>query len=80
METKKLSWETTFETSNDLMIHTFSDRVKVVSNIKTGIVKVFRDGDVITTVENPAISEYEKFLSKVAIDAHTLDGLNSSDL
>lgn len=28
------SWETTFNTADNLMIHTFSDRVKVVSNIK----------------------------------------------
>ena len=38
MSKKNLSWETTFNTAENLMIHTFSDRVKVVSNIKTGLV------------------------------------------
>ncbi len=80
MDATMYSWETTFDTVKDLMIHTFSDRVKVVSNIRTGIVKVLKDGDVISTMENAAISEYENFLSKVAIDAHALDELNKSML
>jgi hypothetical protein len=41
------SWTTEFKTSENLMIHTFSDRVRVVSNIKTGSVKVMRDETVI---------------------------------
>lgn len=72
-----LSWETTFNTSENLMIHTFSDRVKVISNIETGIVKVLKDGVVINTTENPAIMEYEKFLLKVAEDADRLAGFKT---
>lgn len=70
---KNYSWETTFNTAENLMIHTFTDRIKVVSNIKTGAVKVLKDGEVINTTENPAVAEYETFLAKVAEDAHQLD-------
>ncbi len=70
------SWETTFNTADNLMTHTFSDRVKVVSNIKTGLVKVLKDGNVINSVNNPAITEiteYGKFLKQVAEDANKLN-------
>lgn len=70
---KNYSWETTFNTAENLMIHTFTDRIKVVSNIKTGAVKVLKDGEVINTTENSAVAEYETFLAKVAEDAHQLD-------
>ena len=66
------SWETTFNTAENLMIHTFSDRVKVVSNIKTGLVRVLKDGEVINSVNNPAITEYEKFPKQIAEDANKL--------
>lgn len=74
---KNYSWETTFETADNLMIHTFTDRVKVVSNIKTGSVKVLKDGEVINIVENPAITEYERFLLKIAEDADKLKSFRS---
>lgn len=74
---KNYTWETTFNTAENLMIHTFTDRVKVVSNIKTGVVKVLKDGEVINTTENPVIVEYEKFLLKVADDANKLAAFKS---
>lgn len=76
---KNYSWQTTFETSKDLMIHTFTDRVNVVTNIKTGLIKVLRDGKIIETVENPAIVEYEKFLLRVSEAAQDLDNLHKND-
>nr|DAM94532.1 MAG TPA: hypothetical protein [Caudoviricetes sp.] len=72
MSKENLSWETTFNTAENLMIHTFSDRIKVVSNIETGLSKILRDGNVINSVNNPAITEYEKFLKQVAEDANKL--------
>lgn len=72
MSKEVFSWETTFNTAENLMIHTFSDRVKVVSNIKTGLVRVLKDGEVINSVNNPAITEYEKFLKQIAEDANKL--------
>nr|DAF49547.1 MAG TPA: hypothetical protein [Siphoviridae sp. ct4085] len=72
MNNENFSWETTFNTAENLMVHTFSERVKVVSNIKTGLVKVLKDGEVINSVNNPAIAEYERFLKQVAEDANKL--------
>lgn len=72
MNNENLSWETTFKTAENLMVHTFSERVKVVSNIKTGLVKVLKDGEVINSVNNTAITEYERFLKQVAEDANKL--------
>lgn len=72
MNDENFSWETTFNTAENLMVHTFSERVKVVSNIKTGLVKVLKDGEVINSVNNPAITEYERFLKQVAEDANKL--------
>ena len=79
MEKQNYSWTTEFKTAEDLMIHTFSDRVKVVSNIKTGLVKVFRDDVVISTDENPSIAQYEAFLSKIAIDAEKLERFSTEE-
>lgn len=73
MSKGNLSWETTFNTAENLMIHTFSDRVKVVSDIETGLSKILKDGNVINSVNNPGIEEYEKFMKQVAEDANKLN-------
>lgn len=72
MKKVKYSWSTVFDTSNNLMIHTFSERVEVTSNIKTGEIKVIKDGNVVQNVSNPAIAAYESFLLNVAKEAKTL--------
>lgn len=72
METVKYNWETEFITADNLMIHTFSDRVQVVTNIKTGEIKTLRDGKVIDRRNDMPISEYEKFLLKIAEDSDKL--------
>lgn len=76
---KNYFWTTEFRTSENLMIHTFTDRIKVVSNIKTGAVKVLKDGEVIRTTENPAIADYEKLLSQVAEDANQLERFKAEE-
>ncbi len=68
----KYYWETEFDTAKDLMKHTFSDRIKVVTNIKTGEVATLRDGIVIDRLQDMPISEYEKFILRVAADADKL--------
>ena len=72
MDTVKYNWETEFITADNLMIHTFSDRVKVVTNIHTGEIKTLRDGKVIDRRNDMPISEYERFLLKIAKDADKL--------
>jgi hypothetical protein len=72
MERNKLNWNTEFITAENLMIHTFSDRVKVGTNIKTGEIKTLKDGKVIGIRNDMPISEYENFLIAVAQDAAKL--------
>lgn len=79
MVNENFTWETTFETAKDLMIHTMTDRVKVVANIKTGTVKVLKDGDVLETIEDPQIIEYEKFLLRIAKSAMELEKLTPKE-
>lgn len=73
MEGKWHIWDTAFNTSENLMIHVFSDRVKVASNIKTGAVRVLKDGEVINIIEDPTIDDYEKLLISVFEDARQLE-------
>lgn len=71
------SWTTEFKTSDNLMIHTFSERIQVVSNTKTGTAKVVRDGNVINTLENPSLTEYANFLLRTAKEADDLKKFNA---
>lgn len=72
----KLNWETEFITAENLMIHTFSDRVKVVTNIITGEIKTMRDDEVIDRRNDMPISDYERFLLGIAKDARKLKEFN----
>lgn len=74
MEVAKYNWNTEFDTANNLMIHTFSDRVKVVANLNTGETKTFRDSEVIDRRTDMPISNYERFLITIAKDADKLKG------
>lgn len=69
---KRYNWGTCFDTANDLMIHTFSDRIKVITNLRSGDIKVFRDDEVVNEVNNPSASAYEEFLLQVAKNAEEL--------
>lgn len=58
----KYGWETSFETAQNIMRHTFSDRVQVASNIKTGEVLVLVDGHTVNTYWRMPLEEYEALL------------------
>lgn len=66
------NWETNFNTAANQMVHTFSGRVKVVTSLREGTVKVLKDGETIRTLEGMYVSDYEKLLLEVAQDAQTL--------
>ena len=70
------NWETEFVTKDNQMVHTFSDRVKVVTSLKDGTVKVLKDGQIIRTLEGMYISDYEKLLLEVAEDTKKLSSFN----
>lgn len=69
-----LNWETEHDTAKGLMIHTFSDRVKVVSDIKNGTVKVFKDGALanLFNAKGWKVSDYTQFLSGIAANEAVL--------
>ena len=77
MNEQVISWRTDFNTAQNLMIHTFTDRVKVVSDIKTGTVKVLKDGGVINTIENFKLIKYESLLVEIAKDAIQLESFKT---
>lgn len=65
-------WETEFITAENMAVYTFSGRVKVTSCLKTGMVKVIKDGVVIRELEGREISDFEKLLLEVGQDAKIL--------
>lgn len=74
MDAKVFNWDTEFETSKMLMIHTFSDRVKVVTDLKNCTIAKFKDGNMIqrTDCRTMTLSQYERYLVEVAESAETL--------
>lgn len=55
------------------MIHTMpGGRVEVIANLKTGVVEVKQDGNVVETHEGFYLSEYTEFLQGVADKAAKL--------
>ena len=43
MTPEEYNWETWFITNQDLMCHRFTPRVEVRTNIKTGLIRLFKD-------------------------------------
>lgn len=67
-----LAWDTTFETAQGLMIHTFAAGIKVITNIESGYSRIIRRGEVIADGETISVGEYEKRLIKIAEQAEKL--------
>lgn len=79
MEGVNIKWTTEYISSENLVIHTFSDRVKVVSNLLTGELKTLKDYQVIDRRDIKE-TDYEKFLISVAKDAEILKSFGSYGL
>lgn len=77
MSTENYKWTTEFDHGNNLMIHKMTDRVSVISNTRTGNIKVFKDGIEINSISNPAISEYGNIVLKIWNDAIKLTELST---
>ncbi len=78
MDVSEYKWETRFETAQDLMIHTFTPRVTVVTNIKTGLIKVVKDGITIDRIDGSGMpmEQYEQFLLRTQTEANQLPSIN----
>lgn len=69
----KVSWTTTYDTKNNLMVHSFICNIQVVTNLKTKEVKVFKDEHVIRNLDcDMTCKAYINFLRSVAEDANRL--------
>lgn len=62
------NWDTEFNTAEFLMIHTFSQRVKVVTNLKENTISYLKDGELIDRFDcsETTLTEYEKYLMGIA--------------
>lgn len=73
------NWKTEFNTSELLMIHTFSERVKVVTDLKNQTISYLKDGDLIDKFDCAEITleEYENYLIEIAKCAETIKSFDS---
>lgn len=66
-------WDTEYDEANKMLTHTFSDRVKVITNLKECMTIVYKDGNRIRTIDaDISIKSYTNFLLSVADDAEKL--------
>lgn len=75
MATKRptYSWDTQFDTANNTMTHTFSERVQAVANIKNGEVLVKVDGNTVNAYHSMPVKEYEALLLGMEQYAYKLE-------
>ena len=70
-----LAWDTTFDTTHGLMIHTFAAGIKVITNIYTGKSRIKKGDKIIAEGETIQIGTYERRLILIAKDAEKLKKL-----
>lgn len=78
MTPEEYNWETWFITHQDIMCHKFSDRVSIRTNIKTGQIRIFKDGNEVSTIDGSdmKMSQYEQLLVRTATEAAMLPSIN----
>ena len=78
MTHKEYNWETWFITHMDLMCHRFTPRVEIKTNLKTGLVCIFKDDEEINKIDGSEMlmSEYEQLLVRTAKEAAMLPSIN----
>lgn len=67
-----LTWDTTFNTASNLMIHTFTGGIQVITDINTGKSRIMKGDQVIADGETISVGTYEKRLIKIAHEAEKL--------
>lgn len=72
-------WETWHETANGIMGHKFSERVEIRSNMQTGLIRIFKDGDEVSRIDGTGmlLGEYERLLVRTAKEARQLQVINN---
>lgn len=82
MSTKKsndgeLSWDTTYNTAEGVMIHTFAAGIKMITKIDTGKSRIIKGDKIITEGETIQIGTYERRLIQIAKEAEKLKAFES---
>lgn len=77
-EEDRYDWETWYETANGIMGHKFSERVEICSNMQTGLIRIFKDGDEVSRIDGTGMTlkEYESLLLRTANEARQLQEIN----
>ncbi len=72
--TLNLNWDTEHDNARGIMTHSFSGIVKVVTNIKTDYVKVFKYDNLVNAFDASGwkLNDYTKFLAGLAADVAIL--------
>lgn len=78
MQEDRYDWETWYETANGIMGHKFSERVEIRSNMQTGLIRIFKDGDEVSRIDGTGMTlkEYESLLLRTANEARQLQVIN----
>lgn len=71
-------WETQFLTAQNLMCHILSERVKIITNIQTGLIRILKDDKEIDSIDGSdmSMSDYEKLIVITAEGAKKLQDIN----
>lgn len=78
MADKTYNWETTFDTRLRLMYHKFNDRFQVVSDLSSGLIRCFRDDQLVSKIDGSRMSvkEYTQFLLRTEREVNLLAEIN----
>ena len=74
---EEYNWETWFVTHLNMMCHRFTPRVEIRTDLKSGVIKIFKDGTLINQIDGSEMlmSEYEQLLVRTAKEATILQNI-----
>ena len=77
MTLEEYNWETWFVTHLNMMCHRFTPRVEIRTDLKLGVIKIFKDGTLINQIDGKEMlmSEYEQLLVRTAKEAAILQNI-----
>lgn len=78
MTPEEYNWETWFETAQNIMCHKFTERVDIRTDLSTGLIRIFKDGNEISRIDGSGMPMrvYEQLLVRTATEALQLSSIN----
>lgn len=79
MEETRYDWDTWYETANNIMCHKFSNRVEIRTSLETGMIRLYKDGNEVNTIDGKdmTLKEYTRILLRTANEERQLQVINS---